>query len=165
MEFEVMVDNKKNRELIKGACNFFARRLKIRHKPYGIILMPVDKLHKELEIDGMIAEPEPQVFVLAFDSSHRLGAQLQCIAHEFVHAKQLISGKLVYDRWRNNAALFWNGIDLTHLPHHRRPWEIEAMSKEVVLTHQFFGKMKEVADGLEARLGEQNDAVLAAKPK
>ena len=165
MEFEVMVTNKKRRELLHGACNFFARRLHIRHKPYGMILMPVADLHKRSEIEGMIAEPEPRVFVLAFDSSKSLGSQLQCLAHEFVHARQLISGKLVQDRQQNESALFWNGEDLTHLPHHKRPWEIEAMSKEVVLTHQFVGKMREVADGLDARLAEQHDAVLAAKSK
>lgn len=144
MEITVLVKNAERRDLLLGACNFFARRLKIRRAPYGLIVLPVPGLHKKYEYDALIAEVEPRLLMMVLDTSQKLGNQLQAVAHEFVHAQQIIKGTLVFDTWKKDSALFWKGENLTHLPHHERPWEIEAMSKEVVLMHQFNGKMSDV---------------------
>jgi hypothetical protein len=59
------------------------------------------------------------------------------IAHEMVHAKQWIRGQLSHTK--DLQYMKWNGKKVcAKLAYHETPWEIEAMSKEVIMGHAFF---------------------------
>jgi hypothetical protein len=100
-------------------------------------LMP--KLRRDVEVtvqfvkecdnqeSGYCIGDRDEVFITIAKNSqqelYQLSEQLVTLCHELVHAKQMLSGELV-------NSMVWKGIDLSFLPIHQHPWEIEAFEKE-----------------------------------
>lgn len=65
-------------------------------------------------------------FLIALNRFHRRESITTSLIHEMVHAKQYYHEQLIrYDR----TAYKWEGThyrNVSHIEHHRRPWEIEA---------------------------------------
>jgi len=132
-----------NRGVLTSATNFYSRRLGFRSKNVSIIIHAVPGLIKQQGASANLKELERGLMLITLDSSVNLTTQVQYLAHELVHVKQMLSGKLVLKRAKrtNKLHYIWNGRDLTHLPYAKRPWEREAMIKEVVLTYELFEAM------------------------
>lgn len=58
-----------------------------------------------------------------------------CIAHEMIHAKQYLTGELGYNRKGEHT---WNKkTPKKGTLYYQTPWEIEAMSKEILMAHTY----------------------------
>jgi hypothetical protein len=143
MEVVCLAEDELQREVLTKATNFFSRRLGFRRKDVGIIIQPFPGMIQDHRIGANVQEAEPGLMLILLDTDVDLIVQVQHLAHELVHVKQVLSGKLVLERAGRSKKLhyFWKGEDLTHLPYHKRPWEREAMHKEVVLTYELFAVM------------------------
>lgn len=150
MEFTALVREVWRRELLRDAGRFFAKRLRISSTPCHVVFTPAPQLKAE-NAAGLVTRVGRRGFLVAISLTD-IGSQLQVIAHEMVHVQQLISGRLVHRQSKRGSRFLWKGEDLTHLAYHRRPWELEAMSKEMVLAQQFIGELREYEAVLEARL-------------
>jgi len=144
VQIEVLIKNRLKREMLLSGAKYFAKRLKIKTAAYGVIIVQINEL-QSTGSHALINEVEPGLFAVAVGRGS-IAHQLQYLAHEMVHARQMLRGDLVYDISRQRHALFWKGEDLTHLPFHEQPWEIEAMKLEVLLAQEFYGKLKLLAE-------------------
>lgn len=144
MEVIVFDRDKFRRDLMTRASNFFSRKLRIRRGQFGVIIASINNMDKhtlDQPAFGMAGLLEESIYGIALHRHPSIMLTLQHLAHEWVHIKQLHNGELMVRRHRGKSQIFWKGEDLTHLPYHQRPWEIEAMQKEVVLTFQLIGKI------------------------
>jgi len=94
-----------------------------------------------IKIDGLAATsflPEHNVVVIVVDSKirdpHIMGLAL---AHEFVHAKQFLDGRLQ----EVDGKHVWLGEETGHYSYDEQPWEIEAYDKMFSLVETFYKEM------------------------
>lgn len=79
--------------------------------------------------------PENGKIVLTIDADLDYQIMQSTIAHEMVHAKQWLTGELSVTK---SGLLKWKGKKVSSkLAYHRTPWELEAMSNEVIMLHDF----------------------------
>lgn len=140
MRVKVLHTERFKRELLTAATEFYARRLRIWSTPYSVVVVPGGAFTRQLGLNAKINRFGPTELAILVGPG-RIEAQLQWLAHEMVHARQLIKGRLVHTTVARKQVLVWDGSDMTNVPYHKRPWELEAMRLEVVLAHQFYGEL------------------------
>jgi hypothetical protein len=73
---------------------------------------------------------EHSVVCVYVDSDSKIETMIQSLAHEFIHVWQVERGDLV--------GQLWKGRDLSTLPYHLQPWEIEAHASMDRVANTFF---------------------------
>lgn len=95
--------------------------------------------------DQASAAPFPRVFDIWLDRALPSDLMIECLAHEFVHVRQVFRGDLIYSLQNGMWRLGWMGVDHTNTPYRERPWEIEATAKERPMAQAFFRQLKAAA--------------------
>lgn len=119
--------DKKSGKRIRNAAAFakeYARILGLEDSKHAVSIAIIPGFHNQGQLHY---EKEGSILVLKED---RTDIMMQTLAHEMVHLKQFLRKEL-----RHNKAgeLTWKGKKAKTTEWVNRPWEIEAMQKEVIL--------------------------------
>ena len=79
---------------------------------------------------------EKKLILMQLESKLKTGRLIEVIAHEMVHVKQTVRGQLA----SKGVSLFWRGkkVLCSKINYYDRPWEIEAWSKQTLLSNKIF---------------------------
>lgn len=140
MEITVECRGPGRRALLEIVAQVFARELKLGRSRKTFRIKVVPGLRKTYGAAGICGFNGAGEIELAVDS--RLTGERLCttVAHEMVHAKQFAFGQLKIRR----GAYYWCGRK-TKATTYDCPWEIEAYSKERVMSNQ----LVEIINGIK----------------
>lgn len=117
------------------AGEFYAKYLKIHNYDVTVCIVFKHSLVKNKGVYAQVSHKTTHRLNIEFDSKLPSELGLQKLAHEFVHVKQYITGKLAQN---NKGEQLWNGKTVEDgIVYHKHPWEMEAMKKEVCMLHAF----------------------------
>lgn len=119
--------DKKGGKRIRNANAFakeYARLLGLDTVEHTVSIVIVPNFHNQGQLHF---EGNSSILVLKED---RIDVMMQTLAHEMVHLKQFIKKELRHTKAGN---LTWKGKRAKGAKWADRPWEIEAMQKEVIL--------------------------------
>lgn len=145
MECTVLMRSCDRKVLIESCIKFYARELKIENHKFELIVERLN-LRKVSGADGNICElikkkkyrtkNEKKLILMRLESKLNLERLVEVIAHEMVHVKQTVRGQLS----SNGISTFWRGkkVICSKINYYDRPWEIEAWSKQTLLTIKVF---------------------------
>jgi hypothetical protein len=99
-----------------------------------------------LRIDNL----SPKLYFMQLDSSIAMEQLIQTIAHEMVHIKQFVKGQISY----KGRSMYWlgNRVVKSKINYYDHPWEIDAWSKEKVLSAKIFKILTKLQDKHYAKL-------------
>lgn len=94
-------------------------------------------VHLPGDLDGQCWKIRNQIHIRI---DHRLSFidTVICLAHELVHAKQYLSGRLKSVPNTEDGKWVWKGKKYNDCDYENDPWEREAKSREHILAKQFF---------------------------
>jgi hypothetical protein len=151
---------KSDRKLLIDACvNFYAKELKIDKNKFCLIVKSTKGLVKDTNAAGMayripdylrIDNLSPKLYFMQLDSSIAMEQLIQTIAHEMVHIKQFVKGQISY----KGRSMYWlgNKVVKSKINYYDHPWEIDAWSKEKVLSAKIFKILTKLQDKHYAKL-------------
>lgn len=119
---------------ILAAAQFFLSKFKLQ-KYNCTVFLEFRYLHTFMT--GNLAEVEKQGdnYKIVIDAGIYNDIALSTIAHEMIHVKQYIKGQLSED---TEGYQLWKGKHVSEgMPYHCLPWEVEAMRKEVTMSHEY----------------------------
>lgn len=124
----------RKREQISWMVEFFWKKLGLDLFDGDLCILTTDKI----QLDGLAGTtyiPERKTAVLAVSSKIR-SPEILCLvlAHEMVHAKQFLEGRLR----EVDGKHFWLGEDAGHYSYYEQPWEIEAYEQMFSLVDDFW---------------------------
>lgn len=131
-----MTEKRKNAIL---AVSFYAKKLRIMkydaeiHVAFKFGYTELFGIHAQCDYDysGKIT--------IDIDAKTHDYIVLAVLAHEMVHARQYLDGRLS----EKKGLRLWKGAKVpASMSYVNEPWEREAMRKEVILSHQFLESMK-----------------------
>jgi hypothetical protein len=133
MEIEILTYGKKRKELILSMANFFAKQLNVHKSNYKVYIV-TDPTLNEQGNNGICAKTGERELSIVLYSRLSFGKLIYTLAHEMVHVKQFVRGHYRQENMKYGKGVYhyWLGKRV-NLEYHKRPWEIEAMSRESVL--------------------------------
>jgi hypothetical protein len=130
------------RELICAVASYLAQVLKIDNSRYNLIIYTVPGMAKNSGMNGAISKTGDRELLMALDSRLSLEQMCTTIAHEMVHAKQHAKGQLkLYTKRNGEVGFKWLGRKY-YTDYFDWPWEIEAFSRERILTNKIIKLIK-----------------------
>ena len=145
MDFQVLMRSSDRRLLIESCIKFYAKELNIENHNFNLIVEPIN-LREIRSADGSVTElikkkkhsvkKEKKLILMQLESKLKIGRLIEVIAHEMVHVKQTVRGQLA----SRGVSLFWRGkkVLCSKINYYDRPWEIEAWSKQTLLSNKIF---------------------------
>ena len=145
MDFQVLMRSSDRRLLIESCIKFYAKELNIENHNFNLIVEPIN-LREIRRADGSVTElikkkkhsvkKEKKLILMQLESKLKTGRLIEVIAHEMVHVKQTVRGQLA----SRGVSLFWRGkkVLCSKINYYDRPWEIEAWSKQTLLSNKIF---------------------------
>jgi|GEM_PF-3247362 hypothetical protein len=145
MDFQVLMRSSDRRLLIESCIKFYAKELNIENHNFNLIVEPIN-LREIRSADGAVTElikkkknsvrKEKKLILMQLESKLKIGRLIEVIAHEMVHVKQTVRGQLA----SRGVSLFWRGkkVLCSKINYYDRPWEIEAWSKQTLLSNKIF---------------------------
>ena len=145
MDFQVLMRSSDRRLLIESCIKFYAKELNIENHNFNLIIEPIN-LREIRSADGSVTElikkkkhsvkKEKKLILMQLESKLKIGRLIEVIAHEMVHVKQTVRGQLA----SRGVSLFWRGkkVLCSKINYYDRPWEIEAWSKQTLLSNKIF---------------------------
>lgn len=134
MEIEVLTHGKKRLEAIKTVAEFYCKKLNLTKSKYKVVIV-TDPSLKQDGNNGLCAKTEHREITVALYSRLSDLKILYTLAHEFIHVKQIARGQYSNKRIKGKTQHFWLGKRVSQ-PYLKRPWEIEAFSREVLLVEE-----------------------------
>lgn len=133
MEIEVFSQSESRATLIEKAVRFYSKHLGINKANCIIYVAPRKSMRTKEKRIGCVFRSfnfGQDHFIMRIDNQLSLHRLLAVLAHEMVHVKQMIRGEINFSKYRNGRIKhIWHGKEV-RLPYHKRPWELEAYSKE-----------------------------------
>ena len=123
----------------------FIKELNIENHNFNLIVEPIN-LREIRSADGSVTDlikkkkhsvkKEKKLILMQLESKLKTGRLIEVIAHEMVHVKQTVRGQLA----SRGVSLFWRGkkVLCSKINYYDRPWEIEAWSKQTLLSNKIF---------------------------
>lgn len=136
MEIEILSYSRKQRkELMLSLAQFFAKELNVHKSNYKVFIV-TDPSLKDDGNNGLCARTGKREITVALYSRLSFTKLLYTLAHEMVHVKQMIRGHYRQESMKYGKGVYhyWLGKRVNK-EYHKRPWEIEAMSRESLLVH------------------------------
>jgi len=146
MDFQVLLRSSDRRLLIESCIKFYAKELNIENHNFNLIVEPIN-LREIRSADGAVSElikkkkkysarKEKKLILMQLESKLKIEQLIEVIAHEMVHVKQTVRGQLA----SRGVSLFWKGkkVLCSKINYYDRPWEIEAWSKQKLLSNKIF---------------------------
>ena len=95
---------------------------------------------KYLRVDNLCEK----LYFMQLDSSIDIEQLIQTIAHEMVHIKQFVKGQISY----KGRSMYWlgNRVVKSKINYYDHPWEIDAWSKEKVLSAKIYKILTKLQD-------------------
>lgn len=152
MEIKVLSQSKVRKELIENASQFFMKKLNLNFSTYTVYICTQPNLRKEDGVNGLCGRTGDKEITIALDSRLSVKKILYTLAHEMVHMKQYCRGQYRSEKSRNGKhKRFWLGKQVS-VSYIKRPWEIEAFSRENILVEQLLAV---VAQNMKNRIDEK----------
>lgn len=125
----------KKRKAVFSALEFFATYLELDSYDAKIVLDFKYGFTELFNISASVDYDGAGVCIVLIDADISKHIAIQTIAHEMVHVKQYFDGRLSWDK---KGLQLWEGKHVSaELKYTEKPWEIEAMKKEVFLMYKF----------------------------
>ena len=143
MYVEVGRVNRKNKQIIQDAANFYSKELISPRKARNlyVVISHCEELVND-NMDGFCEWIEenvnPREFAISINCKRSIDEVLISLAHEMVHVSQFVSNKLKH-RIKGGYRFIWEGevIDRDKYNYFDLPWEIEAYGLENDLYQKF----------------------------
>jgi hypothetical protein len=135
----IEVQAKRNKKSIERFANAVARELRIVGSKALLLITLRKDVRSEYGADGITMQ-FGNLYWIVLQSSMSLDNIGRTLAHEMIHVKQFIRGAM---KILEGGLRSWMGkiVDFEKTPWLEHPWEIQAMSMEVLLYHQACNKM------------------------
>lgn len=125
----------KKRKALLAALPFFAKLLKIDNYNVTIALNFKHNFTELFQVYAQVYHVNTHRINIEFDANINNAISLQVLAHEMVHVKQYVTGKLAED---SEGFQLWRGKRVSeNLSYTQEPWEVEAMRNESLMTHKY----------------------------
>lgn len=131
MDFVIESRSKQRRQIIESFGREYAKFLNIDKKSATVYISLRKDVGSEYQSDGLTLGFDRDIFIF-LQSTNDVCDLLRTLAHEMVHAKQLIRGQLKRECIRGKVNTYWCGRK-TNKNYLEQPWEVEAFCKEVLL--------------------------------
>ena len=133
MEIEILARKSSRKSVIEASAQFYAKKLNILKSKYKVFICMDPDLAKDSEANGMCAKTGDKEITIALYSRLNASKLFVTLAHEMVHAKQMMRGQYRIEICkRGKTTHYWMGKPVKK-EYIERPWEIEAMSRESIL--------------------------------
>lgn len=133
MEIEFLSRASSRKEIIEATAKFYAKKLNLLNSKYKIYIAMDPNLHKDSDANGMCAKTGDKEITIGLYSRLSPSALFQTLAHEMVHAKQMMRGQYRIEFGpRGRVTHYWMGKSVKK-EYIERPWEIEAFMREGLL--------------------------------
>lgn len=152
MELIYYMRNSDRKMLIDACINLYARELKIDKKNFTLGVVSKKGLAKEIGANGMAVRIRNNIFVMELDSKLLMENLVQVIAHEMVHIKQFVRGQISF----KGRSMYWlgNKVIKSKINYYDHPWEIDAWSKEKLLSAKIFKLLTKLQDKHYGKIGK-----------
>jgi hypothetical protein len=131
MDFVIETRSKLRRQLFESFGRKYAEYLNIDTKSATVYITLRKDVNSEHQSEGLTLGLDRDIFIF-LQSSKNVCDMLRTLAHEMVHAKQLIRGQLSHRHNRGKVDTYWCGRK-NNKKYLEQPWEVEAFSKESLL--------------------------------
>lgn len=136
MNIEVFTSSEHRAELLENAAKFYARHLNLERSRYTVCIKPTSGLIRRQQSYGIAVPMDRRTIAVFLDSRMSIGRTLHTLAHEMVHVKQIARGQYKQISRGSRAPLrYWRGVRVI-ARYHKRPWEIEAHTRQDALYEQ-----------------------------
>ena len=151
MEIEILTYSKNLPVVLSEMANFYAKALNIHKSNYKVVIC-TDPTLKQDGNNGLCAKTGKREITIALYSRLSFVKLMYTLAHEMVHVKQMVRGhyKSVPMKYGKGTHQYWLGKRV-RTEYIKRPWEIEAFTKESLLVEQF-------SNYLEKKIKQENKA-------
>jgi len=142
-----------DRKMLIDACiNFYARELKIDKKNFTLAIFSTKGLANDIGANGMAYRIEDKIYSMHLDSRISMENLIQVIAHEMVHIKQFVRGQISF----KGRSMYWlgNKVIKSKINYYDHPWEIDAWSKEKVLSAKIYKILAKLQDKHYGKIGK-----------
>ncbi len=133
MEIKVLAHGNTNPNkvmMLQKSAKFYAKYLNIQKFKYTLYICSAPKMRENDGNNGVCAKTGEKEISIAVDSQLDFPQMLITLAHEMVHAKQYVRGQYRSVLSRNGRMKkIWLGKQYS-VAYMKRPWEIEAFSRE-----------------------------------
>lgn len=133
MEIEILTYGKARKDLMLKLAKFYAKQLNIHKSKYKVFIVTDPHLREQGSL-GVCSRTGIKEITIAIYSRLSFARLLYTLAHEMVHVKQMIRGHYRQEPMKYGKGVYhyWLGkrVNTEYL---KRPWEIEAMTRECVL--------------------------------
>lgn len=136
MEIKISSRSKSRKSIIEALVKFYAKELKLETSNWKLVVSTLPNLVKNDSMRGWVFLGEDKTIIMGIDSRLNMSALFSTVAHEMVHVKQHVKGQLKqYVKRNGKVEHTWMGRK-TKTDALDSPWELEAYSKEVVLSNK-----------------------------
>ena len=138
MNVEVITRSEERRAFLEKLVRFYIRELKLTKSKYNVTVVPKRGSAKNLGFSGCVMQldNDHREMVIFIDSGLNVERTMKTLAHEMIHVKQIARGQLQEHVTKNgNLQHIWMG-KVNRQSYYKRPWEIEAYSRENELAHR-----------------------------
>jgi len=122
------------KEFIETCATFFMRQLKLEKSKYTVLISSIRNMRNNIGYSGSVT-PTGKLNILSMELDSGLDTDrlVEVIAHEFLHVKQIATGRLKIVKKKT----FWLGkqINANKIGYYNHPWEIDVWKKEKLLTN------------------------------
>ena len=137
MEIVVQSRSQARIDTFEGLCQFYAKQLKIDKMDFMLAVRST----KNLDAQACVAEIMPRVMLMEVDASLQGERLVTAVAHELVHGKQMVRGQLKKKTSKSGKTKwYWMG-KLCNKKYYNQPWEIEAYSRQNLLSNKVFERL------------------------
>jgi hypothetical protein len=141
MKIEVFSQSETRATLIEKAVRFYSKYLGINRTNSTIFVVSRKSMRTKEKRIGCINKFLEKDYLIRIDNKLPLHRLLSTLAHEMVHAKQMIRGEIKMLKYRNGRPKhIWHGEEV-RLPYNKQPWELEAYSMEVPMVNALMAEV------------------------
>ena len=135
IDFENKCSAKRQTVITKAVTFAFNQLMPRVRKPVFININTIRKLADKKGIYGDCLDEGDREFTIRIDVSLPLEDMITTLLHEMVHVYQYVSGRMKY-KWIHEVS-FDRVVYDWDMDYNKRPWEIEAHSKEKELKDKY----------------------------
>lgn len=149
MEIEFLSRASSRKEIIEATARFYAKKLNLLKSKYKIYIAMDPDLQTDADANGLCAKTGDREITIGLYSRLSPTKLFQTLAHEMVHAKQMMRGQYRMEFGpRGRVTHYWMGKPVKK-EYVDRPWEVEAFMREGLL-------VRHLSDAVEKNLKKGN---------
>lgn len=135
MDITVIARSRDRRDVIAGALRFYAKQLRLERSRWTLTVRSVSGMTSGHGMNGAVSRIGERDLMLLIDNRLSMERLFTTLAHEMVHVKQYAKGQLKIEERRGRGDFVWLGRKVVNTHYYDQPWEIEAFSRERLLSN------------------------------